>query len=134
MHELAHLTAWNKYRNKILPHGREWKSEFRIHLKPFTEMNIFPQEVCDCLNSYIENPKASSCTDVKLLKALKKFDRSSEYVHLDDIPEKSIFSLRNGREFIKGEKVRKRFKCRDIKSGRFYLVSPVAEVIRLTLF
>ena len=54
-------------------------------------MNIFPREVCDCLYIYIANPKASSCTDTKLLKALKKFDISNEYVHLDDVPEKSIF-------------------------------------------
>lgn len=97
-------------------------------------MNIFPREVCDCLYIYIANPKASSCTDTKLLKALKKFDISNEYVHLDDVPEKSIFSLRNGREFIKGEKVRKRYKCQDIKSRRYYLVSPVAEVIQTSLF
>lgn len=97
-------------------------------------MNVFPQEVCDCLKNYIANPKASSCTDVNLLKALKKFDISNMYVHLDDIPEKSIFSLRNGREFLKGEKVRKRYKCQDIKSRRYYLISPVAEVIQSTLF
>lgn len=80
------------------------------------------------------NPKASSCTDTALMKVLKKYDIDSDYIHLEDIPEKSIFRLRNGRSFIKGEKIKKRFKCTEIESKKYYLVSPVAEVIQTSLF
>lgn len=128
------MIAWNKYRNKILPHGKEWKEEFRTLLLPFFELNIFPEDILNCLTSYSLNPKASSCTDLPLVKVLKKYDAESSFVHLEDIPAKCIFRLRNGREFIKGERVRKRFKCTDVISKKEYLVSPVAEVIQCTMF
>ncbi len=133
-HEVAHLAAWNKFGNKIFPHGAEWKDEFKIHLKPFLELKIFPDDISESLDAYSMNPKASSCTDINLMKVLKKYDGDSGFVHLEDIPLKSIFRLRNGREFIKGEQVRKRFKCTDTANKKTYLVSPVAEVIQATLF
>ncbi len=101
---------------------------------PLIKLKVFPSEIFECLEKYSLNPKASSCTDTALMKVLKKFDGNSEYVHLEDIPEKSIFRLRNGRTFIKGEKIKKRFKCTEIKSKKYYLVSPVAEVIQTSLF
>ena len=133
-HEVGHLVAWNKYRNKILPHGKEWKEEFRSLLLPFFSLNIFPEDILKCLTNYSLNPKASSCTDLHLVKVLKKYDENSSFIHLEDIPVKCIFRLRNGREFIKGERIRKRFKCVDVSSKKEYLVSPVAEVIQCTLF
>lgn len=128
------MTAWIKYRNKILPHGKEWKEEFRSLLLPFFDLNIFPEDIQKCLTSHSLNPKASSCTDLHLVKVLKKYDAESSFVHLEDIPAKCIFRLRNGREFIKGERMRKRFKCTDVISKKEYLVSPVAEVIQCTMF
>lgn len=133
-HEVAHLIAFNKYREKILPHGKEWKEEFRLLLMPFFSMNIFPDDVVSCLSHYSQNPKASSCSDIHLIKALKKYDNKSEYLHLEEIPLKSIFKLRNGREFLKGDRIRKRYKCTEVRTGKEYLVSPVAEVISTTLF
>ncbi|MEZ4822450.1 MAG: SprT-like domain-containing protein [Ignavibacteria bacterium] len=133
-HEVAHLIAFNKYRNKIMPHGREWKEEFRSLLVPFISMNIFPDDIVHSLKYYSQNPKASSCTDIHLIKALKKYDNESEFIHLEDIPVKSIFRLRNGREFLKGERIRKRYKCTEVRTRQEYLVSPVAEVIQTTLF
>lgn len=134
VHEIAHLKAWNKYRGKILPHGQEWKEEFKTLLVPLIKLNVFPAEIYDCLEKYSLNPKASSCTDTALMKVLKKYDAYSEYVHLEDLPEKSIFRLKNGRSFIKGERMRKRFKCTDLKSKQFFLISPVAEVVQTSLF
>jgi SprT protein len=134
VHEIAHLTTWNKYRRKVLPHGMEWKEEFRNLLKPVFELNIFPEEIFECLKNYSVNPKASSCADTELMKVLKKYDKNSEFVHLEDIPEKSVFSLKSGRTFIKGEKIRKRYKCIDTTNKKLYLVSPVAEVIQTSFF
>lgn len=133
-HEIAHLTAWNKFRNKVLPHGNEWKTEFQLHLNPLFELNVFPFDIMECLNNYALNPRASSCTDINLMKVLKKYDEDSTFVHLEDIPQDSIFKLRNGREFIKGSRMRKRFKCIDVINKKQYLVSPVAEVIQTTMF
>ena len=133
-HEVAHLIAWNKHRNKILPHGKEWKEEFKVLLIPFFSLNIFPDDILNSLTLFSMSPKASSCADIGLMKVLKKYDLNSSFIHLEGIPVKSIFRLRNGREFIKGERMRKRFKCVDINTKKEYLVSPVAEVIQTTMF
>lgn len=98
------------------------------------ELNIFPGEISECLKNYSVNPKASSCADTELIKVLKKYDSDSEFVHLEDIPENSVFSLKSGRSFIKGEKIRKRYKCIDTRNKKLYLVSPVAEVIQTSFF
>ena len=37
-------------------------------------------------------------------------------------------NTRNKRVFVKGAKQRKRIKCRELKTGRLYLFSPIAEV------
>jgi hypothetical protein len=128
------LTAWNKYGNRILPHGKEWKEDFRSLLVPLFKLSIFPEDILKYLTDYSLNPKASSCTDTDLVKVLKKYDENSSFIHLEDIPVKCIFRLRNGREFIKGERIRKRFKCTDVSTKKEYLVSPVAEVIQCTMF
>jgi hypothetical protein len=40
----------------------------------------------------------------------------------------ALFKLKNGRVFRKEEKLRKRYKCTEIKTRRVYLFSPIAEV------
>ena len=47
---------------------------------------------------------------------------------MEKLPLKSLFKLKDGRIFRKDEKLRKRFKCTEIKTKRIYLFSPVAEV------
>jgi len=134
VHEIAHLTAWNKFGRRVLPHGKEWKEEFKIHLKPFIELEIFPHDILLHLNIYSVNPKASSCSDTELVKVLKKYDDDSDYVHLENITEDSTFKLKNGRTFIKGKRIRKRYICIDTSTRKKYLISPVAEVIQTSLF
>ncbi|MBK8981281.1 MAG: hypothetical protein IPM38_02910 [Ignavibacteria bacterium] len=134
VHEIAHLTCYKKYPKKISPHGKEWKSEFNFHMKYFLEMNIFPEELNNYMKVYSVSPSAASCTDVSLIKILKKYDDASDYIHLEELNENQIFSLKDSRRYIKGKKLRKRFLCTEIGTGRKYLISPIADVIKETLF
>jgi SprT protein len=131
VHEIAHLSAHVKYSKKrIAPHGKEWKNEFKIHLQPFLNDTIFPEDVHHALVKHIENPMATSCSDMHLQRILKKYnDDSLPYTYLEDLPNKSIFQLKNGRCFIKGEKLRKRFRCMEVGTKHIYLISPLSEVI-----
>jgi SprT protein len=129
IHEIAHLSVWNKFKNKVQPHGLEWKREFKIHLDPFIALQIFPSDITVALQKYISDPGASSCSDVDLIKLLRNYD-TRKCVYLEDLPDQSIFQLQNGKRFLKGEKLRKRYKCIDLKSRSIYLISPVAEVIK----
>lgn len=126
IHEFAHLQTWQKFRNRVKPHGEEWKNEFRLMLIPFIKMKIFPSNLHEAIISYISNPSASSCTDEKLMKALRAFDRNALPL-LDEIPEGSAFEL-NAKIFIKGKKQRTRYQCREKESGSLYFVSGIAEI------
>ena len=129
-HEVAHLTCFLKHSNKVNPHGDEWKSEFRYLLSPFIDKKIFPDEVANAVRRYLHDPAASSCTDVNLQKALKKFDeRNDGWIYLEDIPHSSQFKIRNGKSFIKGERLRKNYECYDLHSRHKYFIHPMMEVM-----
>ena len=35
IHEVAHLVTWEKYKGRVNPHGREWKTEYTLLLNHF---------------------------------------------------------------------------------------------------
>ena len=77
----------------------------------------------------LKNPAASSCGDEKLLRVLHQYDEKPAGVHLvEQLPEGALFIIKGGRIFKKGEKIRKRFKCTEVKTGKLYLFNPVYEV------
>lgn len=128
IHEFAHLTNWNKHANKVKPHGEEWKTEYKILMQPFLDRKIFPEEIERAVRKYMSNPAASSCSDVNLLRVLKKFDKEQHTVFVSNVPAGEMFRLKNGRTFLRLDLVRKRYRCKEIPSGDIYLFSPVMEV------
>lgn len=132
IHELAHLLCHEKYHRRISPHGMEWKNEFIRLLDPASERKFFPPDLVHAISRYMNNPSASSCSDINLMRALKKYDEGEKrnLYHLEDLPEYSVFRLadeKNGKRYRKGEKLRKRFRCTELHSGYEYFISPVAE-------
>ncbi len=132
VHEIAHLINWEKYKNKVKPHGEEWKNEYQSLMKNFTGSNIFPPDILGAIYNHMANPFASSCTDIGLMRILRKYDGIKTSSHLEDIPQTAVFKTKNGRTFYKGEKLRKRYKCKDLNNHRIYLFSPLAEVILIS--
>lgn len=128
VHELAHLTTWNKFKNKVSPHGAEWKNEYKILMREVVRLKVFPQDVYDALVAYMQNPAASSCSDEDLLRTLRKYDGDNDYLHLEELPHDALFALDNGMVMRKGPKSRKRYKCYEVNLRRYYMVSPLAEV------
>lgn len=130
VHEFAHLKTYQDFKNRVKPHGEEWKNNFKSLIQPFLKLNIFPADIIVAINGYMNNPAASSCTDLNLYRILKKYDKHiSEAIHIEELPEQTIFQLKNGRTFQKLEKLRKRYKCLEISTQRIYLFHPIAEVI-----
>lgn len=133
VHELAHLLAHVNYRRRISPHGMEWKNEFIRLLNPLSLRKFFPADLAHAIERYMNNPAASSCTDINLIRALKKYDedKAKNIFHLEDLPHESVFRLADEKKearYRKGEKLRKRFRCLEINSQVLFLVSPIAEV------
>jgi SprT protein len=128
VHEVAHLSNWKKHSHHVKPHGAEWKHEFRELMQPFFVLEIFPEDVNLALKSYLRNPAASSCSDLGLLRALKKYDKEEGSTFLEDLPLGTVFLFGKGRFFRKGERIRKRFSCTEEATARKYLFNPLSEV------
>lgn len=128
-HEFAHLLVYEKYKNKVLPHGLEWKNQYAALIITLLENNIFTDEIAAVLVEHIKNPAASSCRDFNLTLELKKHDVGESTIHLIDLPEGTVFSLKNKRVFTKGKKRRTRYFCQENSSRKQYLIHGAAEVL-----
>lgn len=132
LHEIAHLTTYVQYHNKVSPHGPEWKEHFRQVLIPFIKAAIFPKDIDAAVRKYLHDPAASTCTDPHLYKVLRHYDpHKPGWVLMEDLPPGTRFSTSDGRIFVKLEKVRTRSKCKEIATSKIYLFSGVAEVKKL---
>ena len=130
LHELAHLFTYERFGHRVMAHGQEWKNEFSKVLAQFLLKKIFPSDINKALLKTLQNPAASSCADTSLLRVLHQYDEKKEGMHLvESLPQGAIFKIKGGRQFKKEEKVRKRFKCVELATGKMYLFSPVYEVL-----
>ncbi len=131
IHEIAHLTNFNKHAWRVEPHGKEWQWEYKQLMLPFLKNDIFPEDVLKSLYAYLQAPSASSCSDDGLVRVLKKYDNNYKeqgiYL-LEQLPNSTIFKYQGNRLFVKGERIRKRYRCKELGSNSVYLFSPVAEV------
>lgn len=126
-HEIAHLLVWNKYRNKVRPHGKEWQVAFQSIMKPLLSDKVFPRELHAQLLDHMRSPKASASADLNLLRILKSYDKEKALT-LEKISEGERFVLSNGHPFIKGVLRRKRYVCISLKNGKNYLIHPLANI------
>ena len=129
LHEIAHYIVFKKYSSRSKPHGPEWKLAYRKILLPFLNKQIFPDQICRCLAHYMKNPKASTDRDLNLFMALRKYDKKENYSLILEIEKGQSFRIKGGKKFIKLNKRRKLYECREVSSNRIYLFSPQAEVI-----
>jgi hypothetical protein len=128
LHELAHLLTFEKFGNSVAAHGKDWKAVFGQLLAQFIEHDVFPPDIKKALLQSLHNPAASSCADEILLRTLRHYDEGKNHlVFVESIPPGAHFRTHDGKIFIKGEKIRKRFRCVEVKTKRVYLFSPVYE-------
>ncbi len=128
VHEIAHLLVWERHRNRVRPHGREWKNTYAELMEPFFEMETFPDDIRSALKNYLSKSYASSGSDLQLSRVLRKYD-TEQGITLEDIEEGSIFMLSNRKMYRKGERLRKRYRCLRLDNQRVYLVNPLAGVV-----
>lgn len=129
LHEIGHLLAFEKYGSRIIAHGYEWKNEYGKILAVFLEKKIFPHDIEIELLKTLHNPAATSCAETSLLRVLKKYDPPKPGIYfLEELPDESVFKVKNGRTYKKGKQLRKRFLCQELHTKKMYLFSPVAEV------
>ncbi len=129
LHELAHLFTYERHGHRVQAHGQEWKNEFSKILSHFLDKKIFPADIQQTLFKTLQNPAASSCADASLLRVLHQYDKKKDGVILiETLPQGAVFKIKGGRVFTKEEQIRKRFKCKEVATGKMYLFSPVYQV------
>lgn len=122
LHEVAHLVVQKNHIRRRLPHGKEWKEAFRQLLNPVMDLAVFPDDVLVALKIYFKNPTASTGSHSVLSNALRKYDPQPEgFAQLTHLNENEVFEL-NGRLFTKGPLRRTRYFCKEITSGKHYVI------------
>ncbi len=132
VHEIAHLSNYNKNKNAVKPHGDEWKLHYKLLMRQFLIPDIFPVEIIIALRKYMNNPAASSCSDINLMRVLKNYDIRQHTILLEELPLGAKFEYTKNRIFIKGEQIRKRYKCKEVCGARTYLFNPLTEVLLIS--
>lgn len=129
LHELAHLLTFERFGNKVMAHGKEWKMVFSGVLKQFLEHKIFPADIESELMLSLHNPAASTCAEDGLLRVLRRYDAAGNHLRLvEEIAPDGLFRTSDGRLFQKKEKLRKRYRGIEVGTKKVYLFSPVYEV------
>jgi hypothetical protein len=124
VHEIAHLVAFEKYSYRIKPHGLEWKRTFQQLMLPFLRPEIFPMDLLPVLARHFRNPKASSDTDAAMSVALKSYDPPSDKIYIFELELGAYFLTKEGRRFQRGKKLRKRYECMEVDTGKIYIFQP----------
>lgn len=127
IHEIAHLKVFKSYKQRVAPHGKEWKVKFQELMSPFLTEEVFPKEILSPLKNYMLNPKASSSSDHNLFKALMSFNEGENPITVLDIKEGERFNYR-GKIFEKGKKRRTRYICYLLPTKKPFLFSGLAPV------
>lgn len=129
VHEIAHALVYLEYGRNVKPHGNQWKLKFRELMLPFLGRNVFPDDITRALAGYLQNPKASTGSDHKLVRALRNYDdKPANTIILDDLQDGDIFELQ-GRIFKREHKRRTRYLVTEQKNKRQYLINAMVEVI-----
>ena len=128
-HEIAHFRNWKKYGRRVRPHGPEWRNAFREMLVEVLKDGLLDGEISAAIaDHYFKRKLIGSGSSERLNRLLGKTAEDSGVLHVADLPEGTRFTLRSGKTFIKGRKLRKRYQCSETVSSRIYSVHPMAEV------
>lgn len=130
LHELAHLSVMKQYGRKAKPHGDEWKNAYRNLVHPFLAENVFPPVLAAELHRYFIKTPATFHRDARLINTLASLEGGKIMITVNDIPINGTFTLISGRQFVKLEKLRTRYKCFCTKTHKYYLVPRSAQVMQ----
>jgi len=127
-HELAHAFVFKKYQYELKPHSKSWQLTFKALMLNFLNLDCFPDDILKVLSLHMIKPKASTFSDLNLVKVLMQYDKNKVFT-LSDLSLGDVFSLASGRTFIKGKILRKRIKCIEKSTDKYYSLHPFTEVI-----
>jgi len=131
LHELAHLTTHVEHRSRrrLRPHGREWQGHFARIIEPVVTAKLVPGDLITALRTVVARPRAATCSDRRLLLALSCYDPvDTGLTRVEQLESGDLFQLETGRRFIRGARLRSRYRCIEAATGVEYRVHGLARV------
>jgi len=125
-HEIAHAFIYKEYGRNISSHGKEWRNMFKSLMLNFLSKDIFPKDILVLLSMHLIKPTSTTSNDFNLSLILREYDRKKQLT-ISEIQKGEHF-ISSNRTFVKGDKLRKRFRCKEIKTNKIYLFNPLANI------
>lgn len=126
-HEIAHLKCYKAFKNKVKPHGNEWKNMFAYLIEDSIETYSTDFQVI--LKTFKKNPTANYYSFAPMVIYFDKIN-GNEITYLKDIDENESFVLK-GKIFTKKRKRKIRYLCTEFATGKNYLIHALATVEKL---
>jgi SprT protein len=128
IHEFAHLKTFLDKGKRVTPHGAEWKANYVLLFQPVINSELIEQSEIEVIKKHLSSPSATSCNDEYLSEYFHaEKHENDESTLLKNIPSGAHFEF-NGRLFIKGNLVQKKFIIYDADNHRDYRLSGLANV------
>ncbi len=127
-HELAHLIAFEKYGNRISPHGNEWKLTFREML--LESLEVYPSDLKPVILKFSRSPKANFMASPDLVRYFHMEEFSENEMFIENLQIGSKFAYKR-QEYLLIEKLKKNYLCQNLVNGKKYSFKPLAKVEKL---
>lgn len=128
VHELAHYVVYVDVGTGVKPHGRAWKDAFKKLMAPLLTDRVFPAALLQPLQRHMQNPQATSQSDVALASVLYSYDRDFQEDQCIRNHELGTLFRYRERLFRLCEKRRVRYLCTEVESGRNYTFHPLTQI------
>jgi SprT protein len=129
LHELAHLIVFIEYGNRVETHGPEWQAMYARLLKEFIALQIFPNDIVQVLHKGLQRPAATKAGEHALARVLRKYNPPKDGVVLiEELQEGEYFTAEDGKLYQRGSRLRTRYRCKQVETGKEYLFHALYEV------
>lgn len=122
LHEFAHLYVYKKYGRKVAPHGREWREMFAQQLQEAIALKYIPQELATLIEVHKHELPRDFFQRKDVVVAMEFIEhRNEDASPLFLLKEGEVFLFENQQWCVK-EKLRTRYKCKNLSDGKTYIV------------
>ncbi len=129
LHEIAHMQVRLAHRKKVQPHGPEWKQAFSRLLEQASGLTCLPDDIRALMMNMAKSPKSRQFSHVTAGQVLLRYSSDPRHeILLCDLPEGSFFKTPDGKTYIKGERIRTRYKCRKEGTQSWWLIGGAVPV------
>lgn len=129
LHEVAHMEVNIKYGRKVLAHGMEWSNTFRALIIQSIKNSCFNDYSAKVLTDFLSKGVLITTAKMHKIEALIENNSNPDIIRVLQVPENALFILQGGKIFKKCERIKTRYRCIDVKTGKAYRVHPNAPVL-----